>query len=238
MLRLNADFPPLSPSFTAKQIMSDVNKRAQLTRLLQHADLGILSAKASERQLTHSDLPDDMPDEIVKQIIDKKHVKISLGHRGSDGREYSLEWEDESSGTQKFFALAGPWLDILENGYIAGLDEIESSMHPLMVQALLKLVFSNTTNAKGAQLIFTTHNPLLLDTGLIRRDQVWFADKSDEGGTYLYPLTDYKPRKKESLVRGYMAGRYGAVPFIPSGLLGDDAYLEAVHHGTTDNGEA
>jgi uncharacterized protein len=237
MLRLNADFPPLSPSFTAKQIMSDVNKRAQLTRLLQHADLGILSAKASERQLTHNDLPDDMPDEIVKQIIDKKHVKISLGHRGCDGREYSLEWEDESSGTQKFFALAGPWLDILENGYIAGLDEIESSMHPLMVQALLKLVFSNTTNAKGAQLIFTTHNPLLLDTGLIRRDQVWFADKSDEGGTYLYPLTDYKPRKKESLVRGYMAGRYGAVPFIPSGLLGDESKLEAVNQGATQHGE-
>jgi len=237
MLRLNEDFPLLSPNFTAKQVMNDAKKRAQLTRLLQHADLGILSAKASERQLTHSDLPDDMPDEIVKQLIDKKHLKISLGHRGSEGKEYALEWEDESSGTQKFFALVGPWLDILENGYIAGLDEIESSMHPLMVQALLKLVFSDKTNSQGAQLIFTTHNPLLLDTGLIRRDQVWFADKCDEGCTYLYPLTDYKPRKKESLVRGYMAGRYGAVPFIPSGLLGEEVKLETANQGASVDGE-
>jgi len=221
MLRLNSDFPPLSPNYTAKQLMGDANRRAQVTRLLQHADLGVLSAKADERELTTDDLPNDMPEEIVKKIISKKHLKISLGHRGSRGREYSLEWEDESSGTQKFFALAGPWLDILEKGRIAGLDEIESSMHPLMVHALLRLVLSRDVNRKGAQLVFTTHNPLLLDTGVFRRDQVWFADKDDEGGTYLYPLTDYKPRKKESLVRGYLAGRYGAVPFIPSGLLGE-----------------
>lgn len=221
MLRMNADFPPLSPSFTANQLMSDPNRRAQVTRLLQHADLGILSAKASEHQFQADELPDDMPEDFIKQLVEKKHIKISLGHRGAKGREYALEWEDESSGTQKFFALTGPWLDILEHGYIAGLDEIESSMHPLMVHALLRLVFDSATNAKGAQLVFTTHNPLLLDTGLIRRDQVWFADKNDEGATYLYPLTDYKPRKKESLVRGYMAGRYGAVPFIPQGLTGD-----------------
>ncbi len=218
MLRLDPDFPPLSPGFTAKQLMGDANKRAQVIRLLQHADLGILSAKAVEQDLTKNDFPNHIPEELVKRIISQKQLKISLGHRGSEGREYPLEWEDESSGTQKFFALAGPWLDILENGRIAGLDEIESSMHPLMVHALLRLVLSDTRNPKGAQLVFTTHNSLLLDTRLIRRDQVWFADKDDEGGTYLYPLTDYKPRKKESLVRGYIAGRYGAVPFIPSGL--------------------
>lgn len=219
MLRLNADFPPLSPVFTAKKLMEDLNKRAQVTRLLQHADLGILSAKASESQFQARDLPNGLPEDLIRQLVDQKRVKISLGHRGVSGREYALEWEDESSGTQKFFALTGPLLDILENGYIAGLDEIESSMHPLMVHALLNLVFSDKTNPKGAQLLFTTHNPLLLDIGLIRRDQVWFADKSDQGSTYLYPLTDYRPRKKESLVRGYLAGRYGAVPFIPRGLM-------------------
>lgn len=221
MLRLNSDFPPLSPAYTARQLIGNANKRAQVTRLLQHADLGILSAKAIERELTNGDFPDDIPEEVVQKIVSRKHLKISLGHRGSEGREYSLEWEDESSGTQKFFALAGPWLDILENSRIAGLDEIESSLHPIMVQALLGLVLNNVTNPKGAQLIFTTHNPLLLDTGLIRRDQVWFADKDDTGGTYLYPLTEYKPRKKESLIRGYLAGRYGAVPFIPEGLLNE-----------------
>jgi hypothetical protein len=61
---------------------------------------------------------------------------------------------------------------------------------------------------------------LLLDATLLRGDQVWFTDKDDEGETHLYPLTDFSPRKGESLVRGYMSGRYGAVPFVPTGLLG------------------
>lgn len=222
MLRLNSDFlMPLTPRFTAKRLMEDAQKRSQVISLLQNADLGILSAKADEIEFTHDELPDDIPEDIAKRIISKKHLEVSLGHRGSQGREYSLDWRNESSGTQKFFAVAGPWLDILEKGRIACLDELETSMHPLMVHALLRLVLSKSTNSKGAQFIFTTHNPLLLDTGLIRRDQVWFADKDDEGGSYLYPLTDYTPRKKESLVRGYLAGRYGAVPFIPEGLLGD-----------------
>jgi len=218
-MRLTSDFPPLSPKFTAKQIANDPNQRARITRLLQYADIGILSAKANERVLARSDFPQDMPDEIVGEFIKDKHFEITLGHQGADGREFPLPWNEESSGTQKFFALAGPWLDILENGYFASLDEIESSIHPSMVSALLKLFFAATSNQKGAQLLFTTHNPLLLDTDVIRRDQVWFADKDDEGGTHLYPLTDYKPRNTESLVRGYMAGRYGAVPFIPTDLF-------------------
>lgn len=228
-LRLNADFPPLSPGFTARQIMKDSNSRAAITRLLRHADIGVLSAKASERELQRDDLPTNMPQDLIERILKEKHLEITLGHQGNMGREFPLEWNDESSGTQKFFALAGPWLDILKNGYWAGLDEIESSMHPSMVGALLRLVFSNRINPLGAQLLFTTHNPLLLDTQIMRRDQVWFADKDDEGMTHLYPLTDYKPRNKESLVRGYMAGRYGAVPFIPEGLLGENE--EAVLHG-------
>jgi hypothetical protein len=61
---------------------------------------------------------------------------------------------------------------------------------------------------------------LLLDATLLRRDQVWFTEKDANGEAHLYPLTDYQPRKGESLVRGYLSGRYGAVPFIPAGLLG------------------
>jgi len=218
-LRLNVD---VSPRFTVQRIMEDPNDRARITRLLQHADIGVLSAKASERDITRGELPDDLPDAVVEKILkNQKHFEITLGHRGVEGREFPLPWEQESSGTHKFFALAGPWLDILKNGYFAGLDEIESSMHPTVVSALLKLFFADQTNDQGAQLLFTTHNPLLLDTEVIRRDQVWFADKDDEGATHLYPLSDYKPRNKESLVRGYMSGRYGAIPFIPHGLLNE-----------------
>lgn len=226
-LRLDVQLPPLSPGFTVKRVMEDPNERANITKLLQHADIGILSAKASERELTLGDLPADFPEAMIETVLkNHKHFEITLGHRGAQGREFSLPWEDESSGTQQLFSLVGPWLDILRNGYFAGLDEIESSMHPSMVSALLKLFFAEKTNSKGAQLLFTTHNPLLLDTEVMRRDQVWFADKDEEGATHLYPLTNYKPRNKESLVRGYMSGRYGAIPFIPHGLITEFSDLD------------
>ena len=89
-----------------------------------------------------------------------------------------------------------------------------------MVRELLRLIFSAKENTGGAQIIFTTHNPLLLDTTFMRRDQVWFTDKDEAGEGHLYPLTDYAPRRGESLIRGYLSGRYGAVPFVPTGLTG------------------
>lgn len=221
-LRVNSDFPPIPPSVTAQYMQRGVNEKNAVTRLLRHGDIGILSAKASEREIRREELPDSLPDEVVTEILKNKHFEVSMGHRGVAGREYPLSWDNESSGTQKLFSLAGPWLDILKNGFVVGVDEIESSMHPLMVVELLRLVFNEEFNASGAQFLFTTHDPLLLDPTLLRRDQVWFADKDEEGATHLYPLTDYKPRKGESLARGYLSGRYGGVPFIPAGLLGKE----------------
>ena len=86
------------------------------------------------------------------------------------------------------------------------------------MKQLLRLVFSKETNTRGAQIVFTTHNPIFLDTSLLRRDQVWFTEKSADGVTHLYPLTDFKPRKDEAIAKGYLAGRYGGIPFIPEGL--------------------
>ena len=98
-------------------------------------------------------------------------------------------------------------------------DELETSLHPILVRELLKLLFNSTTNPKGAQVIFSTHNTVLLDSSLLRRDQVWFTEKTPEGATHLYPLTAYQPRKDEALAKGYLAGRYGAIPYLPNGLM-------------------
>ena len=109
-------------------------------------------------------------------------------------------------------------MDILDHGYTVFIDEIETSLHPILVKELITLLFCDKNNPKGAQVVFTTHNPFLLDGNLIRRDQIWFTEKAPSGATQLYPLTDYKPRKGEALAKGYIAGRYGAIPFIPEGL--------------------
>jgi AAA15 family ATPase/GTPase len=161
-----------------------------------------------------------MPDGVREKLLKEKWLQPELTHRTNSGQAVPLPWQRESAGTHRLFALVGPWLHILRSGYTVCVDELETSMHPLMVRELLRLFFSDKENSSKAQIIYSTHNPLLLDPTLIRRDQVWFTDKDDEGRAHLYPLTDYEPRVGESLVRGYLAGRYGAVPFVPEGLLG------------------
>ena len=97
-------------------------------------------------------------------------------------------------------------------------DELEASLHPLLGSAIVRMFNSPKTNPANAQLLFTTHDTNLLGTTLgeppLHRNQVWFTEKDREGATALYPLTDYKPRNVENLERGYLQGRYGAIPFL------------------------
>ena len=215
----------LSHHFSLKQVNENAEYAEQIVALLRHADIGVSGVGTVENT------PDDQileefinraPEDMREQLRKRKWLIPELTHQGVDSSAIALPWKSESAGTQRLFALAGPWLDILSKGLVVCVDELETSMHPLMARELLRLFLCPKTNAKGAQLIFTTHNPLLLDTTLIRRDQIWFTDKDDKGASHLYPLTDYSPRKGESLVRGYLSGRYGGVPFIPTGLLGKD----------------
>jgi AAA15 family ATPase/GTPase len=92
-------------------------------------------------------------------------------------------------------------------------DELDTSLHPLLIRFLLNHLHSPETNRHNAQLVFTTHDTTVLDQTLLRRDQVWFVEKGAENATRLYPLSDYKPRKGEALQKGYLYGRYGALPF-------------------------
>ena len=145
-------------------------------------------------------------------------IKVYLAHKSDGIDPVSLDFEDESSGTQRFFALIGPWIDILDNGYTVFIDEIETSLHPILVREILRLLFCSKNNPRGAQIVFTTQNTILLDNTLMRRDQIWFTEKTPAGTTHLYPLTDYQPRKDEALAKGYLAGRYGAIPFLQDGF--------------------
>ena len=142
-----------------------------------------------------------------------------LVHQGASLSKVPLNfYEEESSGTRRFIDLTAQLSMAQEVDQLSIFDELETSLHPLLVKALLEFVLSKPETPHTAQLLFTTHNPLLLDKTLLRRDQIWFTEKDQEGATRLYPLTDFKPRKDESLIKGYLAGRYGGIPFIPAGL--------------------
>jgi uncharacterized protein len=121
---------------------------------------------------------------------------------------------DESEGTRKLFQFAGGWIKALQDGTTLLVDELDRSLHPLITRFLVKLFHNEVRNPHGAQLVFTTHDTTLLDTNLFRRDQVWFVEKDKTYSTHLYPLLEYSPRKDEALERGYLKGRYGAIPFL------------------------
>ena len=128
--------------------------------------------------------------------------------------------EAESLGTQRLLALAGPILHTLREGRILVIDEFGDRLHPLLALALWRLFQSRETNPNGAQFVVATHLLTLLDPQEVRRDQVWFTEKTRRGETRLLPLVAYKPRNDTSLEADYLRGRYGGIP-----ALGDIASL-------------
>ncbi len=110
-------------------------------------------------------------------------------------------------------------LYVLDHGAVLLIDELDASLHPHLSAEVVRMFHDPEINQKGAQLIFSSHDPTLLgnllsDRPPLRRDEVWITEKDETGATHLFPLTDYKPRKSENLERGYLQGRYGGVPFL------------------------
>jgi AAA15 family ATPase/GTPase len=202
----------LNPGFSIMQAEDEENRKA-IVDFLRSADLNIQDLKIEKEIITEDKLPDDMPKHMKEDLLNNEAFNIRLLHDGNESELFNFE-EDESEGTKKIFGLAGPWLDVLKKGRVLVVDELNNSLHSSIVRYLIKLVHQSKKNASNAQLIFSTHDTSILDTALFRRDQIWFVEKNKNGETGLYPLTDFSPRKKEALEKGYLSGRYGAVPFL------------------------
>lgn len=147
-----------------------------------------------------------------------KHWELSIHHRVDNKgivEEIALPYYEESSGTQLFFAYCPAVYRALKTGKTVVIDEIDNNLHPMLVQYILELFNNKDTNPNGAQLIFNTHDIHLLDLDLMRRDQIYFVEKDNRNGVSdLYALSDFSPRKTDKIQKGYMLGRYGAIPNI------------------------
>lgn len=143
---------------------------------------------------------------------------VKLLHKGRGKNTYPIHLRNESTGTQSLLQLLGPVFIKLNEGGIVLVDELNTALHPLVSRELIKLFQNPVTNPGHAQLIFTTHDTNLLTGALLRRDQIWFAEKDDEGATHTYSLSDIKIRAKDNIERGYLMGRFGAIPFMGCGL--------------------
>ncbi len=126
-----------------------------------------------------------------------------------------MPFQLESNGTQLYFAYCPAIYGALKNGKTIVIDEIDNGLHPMLVRNLVNLFNDRSLNPKGAQLIFNTHDVELLDLDLMRRDQIYFVEKDNAtGASELYSLSDFSPRKTDRIQKGYMLGRYGAVPNV------------------------
>ena len=159
------------------------------------------------------------PDNLNRIEIDSIHRLYN--HNGEVcGQVYWPFDNYESSGTKKMFDMSGIIFASLEAGWTLVIDELDAKMHPLISQQIIALFNNPKTNPNNAQLIFTTHDTHLLSSKMLRRDQIWFTEKNDVEQTDLYCLTDIvlpdgsKPRNDANYEKNYIAGRYGAIPYI------------------------
>lgn len=185
-------------------------EREAILELLRTADTGIVDLRVEELDSGRS----------MGARIQRPRYRLHFCHK-AEASEHERAWlplEVESAGTVALVELAPHLIRALRNGSLVCIDEMEASLHPMLGLALLRLFQNPQQNAKGAQLIFTTHDTNLLGNALgeapLRRDQIWFTEKDDGGASHLYPLTDFHPRKQENLERGYLQGRYGAIPYL------------------------
>ena len=183
-------------------------------KLLKEADILIKNISVNYEEKEMEGTIADMP---IIPIV--KKVDIELEHevvdKDNNTHTYKLNFKDESSGTKVLFAFAPFLKKAFEETKVIIVDELEKSMHPKIVEFIVKLFNNKDINKVNSQLIFTTHATNLLNLEILRRDQIWFVEKNPKNGnSELYPLDSFSVRKDENIQKGYINGRYGAVPFI------------------------
>ncbi len=193
-------------------------------------DLGFDNLELTKKEFNTNDIPEDMPESIVKQLLSdlegKKIIDVKTLHKKRnpvDNVFTDVEFDmrsQESSGTNKVFNISGPIFDVLTDGGILVIDELDASLHPLITLSITRLFNSREQNPKSAQLIFSTHDTNLFSYGKFRRDQIYFIEKDKNFSSDLYSLVEYKGdggltvRKDRKFEKDYIQGKYGAIPFV------------------------
>ena len=175
--------------------------------LLQEFGTGIqnISSKTEKVKIATEPLPDEIK-KFLPKVANRITIKVDYGKFQTD------LMSEESDGVQKLFELLCPILDILAKDKVLICDELENSLHEILVAHIIKLFHDNESKA---QLIFSTHDTSLLSNNIFRRDQIWFTQLTQDRATDLYSLIEIKNIDNlENLEKGYISGKYGAIPFL------------------------
>ena len=190
----------------------------KVAHLLCMIDTGISDITVENEEVKDDDFifSPNTPESLKKRIMLEKSRTFYFGHKTDTNDTVAFERDIESSGTQKMFDLAPVLIDAFERGGVLIIDELDNSMHPHMAELIIKLFNDPEVNQGSAQLIFSTHNANLMSPDLLRRDQVWFAEKSN-GMSRFFSLDDFDKAKitaTSPFARWYAEGRFGAIPSI------------------------
>lgn len=244
---INKGIDDQSDVVSASQKFEKVPYRKDIEQLIQRLDVGIdgfsLERRAIWEQFDNprileslktlmkaiSELDPESPSvPSDRQIVKTLHCVFDKDGKPAGRVQFELE-QHESAGTNRLFGLSHLLLNSLRRGGVLVIDELDARIHSNLVIELVRLFNSRETNPHHAQLIFATHNTNLLNARLFRRDQVWFVEKTRQGASMLYSLVEYRVdgkivRNDASFEKDYIAGRYGAIPFVGdlSDLLGED----------------
>jgi len=202
---------------------SKILTKEEVFSFLKDADISIKDISVAKKRNDEDDLFCQFI-EFMKQkgnSIEPDELETYMHHLKYD-EQYNVVGEEifplevESRGTAKLYALLYPIFFVLKKGGVLLVDEIESSLHPLLCERIIRLFNNSKTNPHNAQLIFTTHNMLLMNPKLLRRDQIYFVEKNEYGISNMYSLydIDLDIRSNFNYLNNYLAGRFGAIPYL------------------------
>lgn len=207
-----------NPSYLFPKRLANSQKKQDIIEFVKQLDLGIADIQikqlpAQEIEITNKDGNSELHILEINPEIITMHDRFDREGRRVSTQEFNL-FHHESQGTRRLFELAEPILNALHTGTLLLIDELDARLHPLLSSAIIRMFHSPENNPHHAQLIFTTQDTNLLGDKLFRRDQIWFVEKSRRGESTLYSLAEYRPRNDASYEKNYLAGRYGAIPFL------------------------
>lgn len=239
-------FPDTKPSWIEIAFMNDDDYQRDIVELVKHFDLGIDNIRLEDVDFgSENRLPQEIKDQITENILnmsqqpDRRVIiqipseniliylnndgdivskKIMTIHKieGTDLQE-RLELTEESDGTQRIFEIVPALFELIsdthERVYI--IDELDRRLHALLSYKVLEIFLTKSSN-QMSQLVVTTHETNILDLGLLRRDEIWFVEKNAKGASSIYSMEEFYTRYDSDIRRGYLRGRFGAIPLLPS----------------------
>ena len=196
----------------------NTHTREAVNYFLRKADFGISKFEIEKTDLPNNFpvFPENMPDEVKRAIINDFSKKECFYHESENGNLVKFTKDMESSGTNRLFKILPAFIDVLKDGSVLFVDEIESSFHPHIAELIIRIFNDPVVNINNAQLIYTTHDLSLMSSGLLRKDQIYLTEKSIKNGTEYISLEDFDSSLKDNspFSKWYSEGKLGGIPKI------------------------